>query len=361
MISFRSSDAQAAGGERCRYLLGTAVGLCLGSAVRRPGPKGTRLFAVAVFLSFAAPGAAKAAVPPPPFSPSSPFNVPIAADPAIDRHSGAMVRRLVEAADTHGFWVAVKKWSVPVYFATRRSPRRNVRLTAWWAPRRMMYGVRIPRRARPDPEGDGHMVVVDQARGCEYDFWQARKRANGWSASWGNRIRLRSTGVFPGGFAARASGFALRAGQIRPSELRAGNIRHALIFSFPYTKAGPPVWPATSSDGWSRAWGAMPMGARVQLDPAFRLDSVRLTRWQKTIARALKRYGMILADTSGGPIGLSARNPQSFRRNPYRGVLPNLDSVRLPSELIAHMRVLKLPPLNRVPGRIIRNGCAPMR
>jgi hypothetical protein len=223
-----------------------------------------------------------------------------------------------------------------------------------------MFRVPIPRRAAADPQGDGHLAIVDRARGCEYDFWQARKGSRGWSASWGNTIRTGSTGIFPYGLSARASGFALTAGVIFPGEIRRHRINHALVFAYPYVRQGRPVRPATQTDGSHSRAGALPMGARLQLRRGLNLRRLGLKPWQMTIARALKRYGMYLGDT-GGTVALRAVSTQSYGRNPYRGELRTASTVALPQVLLRNMRVLRFRSQAARRPRLTRTGCAAMR
>lgn len=286
-----------------------------------------------------------------------PFDAPLPERVSIDPRSPAMVRALVEGA-RHGFQVSARAWTTPVYYATPETPRQTVRLTADWAPVRTMTGVPIPAGAEPDPAGDHHLTVIERKSGCEYDFWQAHRAEDGsWSASWGNATDT-ETGIYPGGFAATAAGFTNTAGKIWPDELRRGKIEHALVFAFPHTKAGGPVPPATSSDGHSTHPGAIPEGARLQLDPELDLDTLALKPWQRTIARALQEYGMYLGDT-GDTVGLSAIHADSFPGTPY----PWGDAVHatMPTELLSRMRVLKLPPQYEPKGRLIPTKCARLR
>lgn len=107
------------------------------------------------------------------------------------------------------------------------------------------------------------MVIIDMDRGCEYDFWQAKRGLfGGWQASWANTISIESNGIFPKGMSARGSGFVLPAGMIWPQELQKGVIEHALVFSYEHTKEGGPVAPAIESDGTSTREDAIPEGAR---------------------------------------------------------------------------------------------------
>jgi hypothetical protein len=295
-----------------------------------------------------------------PFSSKSPLNKPIPRGAATHPGSAKMIDLLAAAGADGGFRVSLRHWTVPVYVASRRTRRVRVRLTASWAPRNAMYRVPIPRRAAADPQGDGHLAIVDRARGCEYDFWQARKGSRGWSASWGNTIRTGSTGIFPYGLSARASGFALTAGVIFPSEIARRRINHALVFAYPYVRRGRPVRPATQSDGTDSRAAALPMGARLQLRRGLNIRRLGLSPWQRTIARALKRYGMFLGDT-GGTVALRAVSRQSYGRNPYRGALRKSSTVALPEVLLRHMRVLRFRPYTPRRPRVARTGCAPMR
>jgi hypothetical protein len=187
---------------------------------------------------------------------------------------------------------------------------------------------------------------MDLATNCEYDFWGAGKAADGtWSASWANATMLSSDGIYDGGWSARAAGFANGLGLIRPEELSAGHIDHALVFGFPDAKSGGPVWPATHSDGKSTKAGAIPEGARVQLDPSLNLDSLGLSPWQRIVAQALQTYGMFLAD-SGGTTSLYAVNTQSVSVGYPWGIETY---PMLPTSLLSHMRVLSLPPQNPTP------------
>lgn len=272
-----------------------------------------------------------------------------------------MVQRMSESLGA--FFISVKRWSVPVYYAGAHAKRYDVRmpelaLTA--------YRVPIPRSAWPSApfppnETDGAMAVFDPKTGCEYDFWEAWKQADGsWTARGVSRIETDSSGIYRRGASARGSGFALGAGLIRPEELKVGVIGHALVFSLPPddVKGGGPVYPASESDGQSTLAGALPEGARVQLDPSFDASTLRY-RWQRTIARALQRYGMYLADRGGGGVGLVAQNPQNYVHNPYPW--GNHDYVYLPSRLISRLRILTLPPQFSPRIRIVPSRCGVIR
>lgn len=205
------------------------------------------------------------------------------------------------------------------------------------------------------------MVVLDLVNRCEIGFWQARKENGSWVASWANGNSMGGTGIFPFGLSGRGSGFSYLSGVIWPDELREGRIRHKLSFSYKFTKASGPVAPATDSDGVTEANYALPEGAVLQLDPNLDLDTLGLTAYEKTIARAMQEYGLILLDTGGTGLGLYAVDPRSVAGGDmYTGILP--DQPYLPLTIpLEKMRVLKLPEQRtdwRVNLRLEQNACA---
>ena len=275
------------------------------------------------------------------YSAASPFNQAIPTNPELDPRSAAYVGLLNRTKKEEGFVMAVGEWSVPAYFAQQGTPRHDVEIEGFDDVRRIMRGVPIPDNARPDPAEDAHLTVIDPATRCEYDLITARKTASGWIAKWANATSTTGNGIYPYGMSTRATGFAPLAGMVWPEELRRGRIDHALVFAYPHTRSGGPVSPATSSDGRTTLAAALPEGARVQLDPALDLNSLKLTAHERTIAKALQRYGMFLGDT-GGSLALYAVNPQSFATNPYAGMLPADPYVFLDKIPVNRFRVLKV-------------------
>lgn len=278
--------------------------------------------------------------------------------PNIDPNTSTMVNSLVEEAK-QGFVISTKEWTVPVFYADASTNKYNIRLTAGWAPKKKLLSVPIPSFAEPDPQNDGHMVIIDEANGCVYDFFQMRLSFNGnWTASWANALPLNGDGIFPKGLSARGSGFELLQGVIWPQELEAGVINHALIFSYDYTKSGGPVAPATESDGTSSDAWAIPEGALIQLDPSLDLTTLGLNNYEMTIAKALQEYGMYCADDGGG-ISLYAVNPISCKTNPYQNIWGDQTLVDLNKIPVNKFRVLMLPPQNSsVQPEIVNNSCA---
>ena len=289
------------------------------------------------------------------FDGHSPFYNKIPPHAEVDPRSGIMVESLVDQAN-EAFVIAVKEWTVPVYYADASTPLQEVKLTASWAPKKALLNVPIPEFTEADPSNDGSMAIVDLNNACVYDFWRMRYRNGRWKAAWGNALPIESDGIFPRGLSARGSGFELLQGLIWPQELHLGHIDHALIFSYNHTRSGGPVPPATESDGTSSEDWAIPEGALVQLNPRLNLDSLGLKDYERIIAKALQEYGMYCADDGGG-LQLYAINPICVKNNPYEDIWGNQTYVFLDKIPANQFRVLKLPPQSNTEPEIVLNGC----
>jgi hypothetical protein len=283
------------------------------------------------------------------YSARSPLNVRIPARAAADPRSDVMIAQLRREVDEKGWAISTKEYTVPLFRASSTTKLTTVRVRT----RGTVHRVPVPAAAFPSPGSDGHLAVLDPRSRCEYDFYRGRRLRDGtWEAENFNALPTNSSGIYPRGLATRASGFANAAGLITAAEIRRGRIGHALVFSMPSTRAGGPVRPATSSDGTTSSAGAIPEGARLQLDPGLSLE--RLAPWQRVIARALQQYGMYLADT-GGAVGLYAQHPDS--EPGFRYPWGDVKYGYLPKWLAGHLRVLELPPQRPSVHRFVPNRC----
>jgi hypothetical protein len=281
------------------------------------------------------------------FANSSILTTPIPADPALSPDSDAQVASMVAAAEAKGWALGNREWNATVFHADASTPLRTVRYVNYssGAPQ-PWYGysytqIRIPDGARPTPDGDHKMVIVDDTSGCVYDLGgHVEQSGDGsWTATAANGQEINGSGVFPSGNSASASGFSYAAGMVTPQEIAAEQINHALTFSGPMFN-GSGVFPATGSD--AAAQGTMPEGARVQLDPTLDLDdpALGLTPWQKTIARALQVYGMYGIDW-GGAFAITDESADSGDGTyPWEGSPFGY----LPTELAKHLQALAYGP-----------------
>jgi serine/threonine-protein kinase len=119
---------------------------------------------------------------------------------------------------------------------------------------------------------------------------------------------------------ADAAGFPIAPLLFTADELQAGVISHAIRFILPNPRmqAGVYVHPATHAGGPS-GQGMPPYGARFRLRADYPLASLP-DEGTRVIARALQRYGMLLAD--GGNIALTAADDR-FTTAKWSDVLPS--------------------------------------
>jgi hypothetical protein len=149
-------------------------------------------------------------------------------------------------------------------------------------------------------DGDRHVIVVDRDRCRLYELYAARPVDGGsrWTAGSGAIWNLRSNRLRPRGWtSADAAGLPILPGLARFEELRRGGIDHALRFTAPRTRRAF-VYPARhlASDLTDPALPAM--GQRLRLKKSFRTSG--FPPQARAVLKALKRYGMLLAD-NGSP------------------------------------------------------------
>lgn len=159
--------------------------------------------------------------------------------------------------------------------------------------------VRIPLGTLPDPgqpNGDNHLTVLDGGR--EHEFWQPTYDP----AATRRIVSCNGGSSFPTGslqegrgYAGNAACFAMRAALIRPEEIKAGLIDHALHFEMPAVGSGAPRYPALQNAGQTP--GRLVEGSWLRL-PAF-VGMAGLKAWEVTVAHALQAHGMFLRDGSG--------------------------------------------------------------
>jgi len=127
----------------------------------------------------------------------------------------------------------------------------------------------IPSDVDPDPRFDGWFTVFDVSKPIAYDLWRARREDDGTiSYNFMRKWDLDGSGFqAPQTVSARGSGLPLFAGLIRPKELEAGLINHALAISVPGPAQSVFVEPASSTDGNGR------VNSLRELNPTVRIIS----------------------------------------------------------------------------------------
>jgi hypothetical protein len=144
--------------------------------------------------------------------------------------------------------------------------------------------------------GDRHVLVIDKDNCTLYETWKSyfRPNHNTWIAGSGALFNLMSNELRPAGWtSADAAGLPVFAGLVRYEEVASGEIRHALRFTTSQTRADY-IWPARHFASSATDSDLPPMGQRFRLKAGF--DISGFSAEIQVILKALKKYGMILAD-----------------------------------------------------------------
>jgi hypothetical protein len=160
-----------------------------------------------------------------------------------------------------------------------------------------------PIEGGPNSADDRHVLVVQQGSCTLFELYKAVPNADGsWNAVSSARFDLEGNELRQDGWtSADAAGLPIFPGLVRHEEVAAGEIRHALRFTAQRTRKAY-VWPARHFASSSDDEALPPMGQRFRLKAS--VDITRFSPNNQVILRALKTYGMFLAD-NGSPWFLS--------------------------------------------------------
>jgi serine/threonine protein kinase len=156
-------------------------------------------------------------------------------------------------------------------------------------------------------QGDCHLLVVDRDAGKLYEIYQANKVGEDMTAQAFFVWDL--TKEYPENLrgdqctSADAGGFPISAMVVTADEVATGSIDHAIRFILPNDrmKAETYVHPASHAGGpQSTDPNAVPYGVRFRLKADF--DESRFSDSQKVVLKAMKTYGMLLADGGNVPL-----------------------------------------------------------
>jgi hypothetical protein len=150
-----------------------------------------------------------------------------------------------------------------------------------------------------ESDGDRHVLILDRDNCILYELYSAYPQPDGsWHAGSGAIFELESNALRPSGWtSADAAGLPILPGLVRYEEIEAGEIRHAVRFTVPETRREF-IWPARHYASSLTELNYPPMGQRFRLKADF--DISEFSPEVQVILRALKKYGMILAD-NGAP------------------------------------------------------------
>jgi hypothetical protein len=157
-------------------------------------------------------------------------------------------------------------------------------------------------------EGDRHVLVLQKGSCRLYELYAASRKGAGWEAGSGAVFNLRSNALRPEGWtSADAAGLPVLPLLVRYDEVHAGRIDHALRVTVARTQRGY-IHPATHFASSSSDPNMPPMGLRLRLKASFSLAGFHGE--SLVVLRALKRYGLIVADNGSSWYITGAPDPR---------------------------------------------------
>jgi hypothetical protein len=152
-----------------------------------------------------------------------------------------------------------------------------------------------PIEGGPTSTGDRHVLIVDVDHCNLYEIYDARPQPDGsWKGGSGATWSLASDALRPATWtSADAAGLPMLPGLVRYDEVASGEIAHALRFTAPATR-NTYVWPARHKASSNTDVAYPPMGQRFRLKQDYDISGYSAAN--QVILRALKKYGMMLAD-----------------------------------------------------------------
>ncbi len=249
------------------------------------------------------------------------WNVPVDSLP-VDPNSTAYVNTIGANSKMHadfgsGTWNGAPI-GIPYVVVSQTQPLVNINWTAYGDesdPGPYPIPTAAPIEGAPNTDGDRHVLVLRQSECKLYELSRAFPQNDGsWNANSGAVYTLTANGPLrtAGWTSADAAGLPMLPGLVRYDEVAAGEITHAIRFTVPQTRRAY-VWPARHFASSLTGSQYPPMGQRFRLKASFVIDN-RFSPEVQVILRALKKYGMILAD-NGASWYLSGAPDERWNNN----------------------------------------------
>jgi hypothetical protein len=213
--------------------------------------------------------------------------------------SATLVRNITSAGKTnlHPDFGGAGAYGIPFKIVPATQPKVPIHFTAYGDesdPGPYPIPSNAPVEGGSASDGDRHVLVLQQGTCHLYELGRAFWVTNHWNADVGVNWDLKSNALRPAGWtSADAAGLPILPGLVRYDEVAAGAINHAVRFTVPKSQRGY-ILPATHFASSSTNPALPPMGLRLRLKASFSLAGFH--GQSLVILRALKAYGMIVAD-----------------------------------------------------------------
>jgi len=236
------------------------------------------------------------------FPPDNPWNEDISNSP-VDPNSDNLIASMGLNTNLHPDFGTV--WNgapngIPYIVVSGSQPKVPLNWTAYGDesdPGPYPIPPNAPIEGGPNSTGDRHVLVIDRDNWVLYELGYAFPINNGagWNANCGAIFDLNSNALRPAGWtSADAAGLPIFPGLVRYDEVfEQQEIKHAIRFTASITRRAY-VSPARHWASSNTSVNRPPMGMKVRLKAGFNISG--FTPAMQVILRAMKKYGMILAD-----------------------------------------------------------------
>lgn len=244
------------------------------------------------------------------FPADNPWNQDISHLP-VDPNSDALIASIGLNAPLHPDFGPSNTGGIPYIVVPGNQPKVPVTFTYKDESDPGPYPIppNAPIEGGPKSDGDRHVLVIDKDHWMLYETWDSHPAADGWKAGSGAIFDLKSNRLRPAGWtSADAAGLPVFPGLVRYDEvMEQKEINHALRFTIVHSRRGY-VFPARHFASNSNDPNLPPMGMRVRLKADYDISS--FPAGDQVILKALKKYGMIVADNGGNWFVSGAPDPR---------------------------------------------------
>jgi hypothetical protein len=249
------------------------------------------------------------------FPPDSPWNMDVSGLP-VERDSAMYMASIGLGAALHpGFGTVWNGAPNGIPYVVVRGTQPKVPITFAYPsesdPGPYPIPADAPIEGGPNGTGDRHILTLDVDSHLLYEVYDAHfnSRLGKWEAGSGAIWDLDRNTARPDGWtSADAAGLPMLPGLVRYDEVQSGEITHALRFTVSETQRAY-IYPATHFSSDSNNPSLPPMGLRLRLKANY--DISGFSSEVQVILRALKKYGMIVAD-NGSPLNLCGAPDQQW-------------------------------------------------
>ncbi len=230
------------------------------------------------------------------FPDDNPWNTPIDTEP-VDPLSDSIISTIGANDPLHPDFGA--NWNggpfgIPYIVVSKNQPKVPMDFI-WYGDESDPGPYPFPPNAPVENGSDRHVLVIDVDNWILYETFYSFYVGPGWQTACGAKFDLNSNALRPDGWtSADAAGLPILAGLVRYDEVyEQGAINHALRFTVQITRKAY-IHPATHYASSNTSTNRPPMGTRFRLKASFDISSY--PPHAQVILRALKKYGMFVAD-----------------------------------------------------------------